>query len=153
MEEEPRDAVELTGATVTFIPVDRGTPYALIEWDMQMGAPSPPVHVHHKTDEGFYVTAGRFVFLLDGVRTYASPGTHVMVPMGHPHTFWNPGVRPARCLCIISPPGFEDYFRELAPLLASGDSENGPVEARRKLSAKYDIEIVGPPVDVTAERA
>jgi hypothetical protein len=30
-----------------------------------------------------------------------------------PHTFWNPTDQPTRLLEIISPAGFENYFREL----------------------------------------
>ena len=150
MDQESRETVELIGVTVTFIPTEPGSPYSLIEWDASPGSPSPPVHIHHKTDEGFYVMAGRFAFMLDGVRTHASPGAHVLVPMGHPHTFWNPGVRRARCLIILSPPGFEAYFRELGPLLARADSDEAALEARRGLSAKYDIEIVGPPIDTSS---
>jgi mannose-6-phosphate isomerase-like protein (cupin superfamily) len=146
IEGELRESVELTGVTVTFIPTEPGAPYSLLEWEAQVGSPSPPVHVHHKTDEGFYVMAGRFAFLLDGVQTYASPGAHVLVPTGHAHTFWNPGVRLAKCLIILSPSGFEGYFRELAPLLAATDAEDAAVEARRSLSSRYDIEVVGPPV-------
>jgi mannose-6-phosphate isomerase-like protein (cupin superfamily) len=145
VEEGSRERLDLVNATVTFIQMAPDTPYSLIEWDAKVGAPSPPVHVHHKTDEGFYVASGKFAFLLDGVQTYESPGAHVMVPMGHSHTFWNAGARPARCLVVISPPGFEAYFRELAPLLAGADSEEATIEARVQLSAKYDIEVVGPP--------
>jgi hypothetical protein len=51
--------------------------------------------------------------------------------------FWNPGDEPARLLEIISPAGFEEYFRELAPLLA-GD---GPpdVAALGALQARYAL--------------
>jgi uncharacterized RmlC-like cupin family protein len=111
------------------------------------------MHIHHKTDEGFYVLEGEFGFQVDGAVTHATPGIHVLVPKGHPHTFWNSGPAPARCLIVLSPPGFEAYFRELAPLLALVDSDEAAVEARRGLSAKYDIEVVGPPVDVASTKA
>jgi mannose-6-phosphate isomerase-like protein (cupin superfamily) len=140
------DRVELIGVTVTFIPVPAGAPYSLIEWDAQVGSPSPPLHLHRRTDEGFYVVSGTFGFLVDGVQASASPGTHVLAPKGHPHTFWNAGSTPARCLIILAPAGFEAYFRELAPLLAAAASEADTVEARRSLSARFDIEVVGPPV-------
>jgi mannose-6-phosphate isomerase-like protein (cupin superfamily) len=140
---EARETVDLIGATVTFIPMDPGTPYALVEWDAKVGAISPPVHVHHKTDEAFYVMSGKFAFLLDGVQTFESPGAHVLVPMGHAHTFWNAGRSPARCLVIVSPPGFEGYFRELAMLLATAESEDDAIQARVRLSARWDIEVAG----------
>ena len=145
MGDEPLDTVELIDATVTFVPMDSGTPYSLTEWDMQVGAQGPPIHIHHQTDEGFYVMAGHVGFVLDGVTTYGKPGTHVMVPKGHSHSFWNAGVRPAKCLLIISPPGFEQYFRELAAQLGDINTQEGSIEVRKKLSEKYDIEVVGPP--------
>ena len=66
---EARETVDLIGATVTFIPMGGASSYSLIEWEARVGAVSPPVHVHHKTDESFYVMSGTFVFLLDGVET------------------------------------------------------------------------------------
>jgi mannose-6-phosphate isomerase-like protein (cupin superfamily) len=148
-----KDQVELVGVTVTFVPMQPGAPYSLIEWEAEAGSPSPPVHIHHKTDEGFYVLEGEFGFQMDGAVTHAGPGIHVLVPMGRAHTFWNSGSAPARCLIVLSPPGFEAYFRELGPLLAMTDSEEAAVEARRGLSAKYDIEVVGPPLDLAAMKA
>ena len=145
MGDAPLDTVGLIGATVTFVPMDGGTPYSLTKWDMQVGAQGPPIHIHHQTDEGFYVMAGHVGFVLDGVTTYGKPGTHVMVPKGHSHSFWNAGVRPAKCLLIISPPGFEQYFRELAAQLGDINTQEGSIEVRKKLSEKYDIEVVGPP--------
>ena len=54
-----------------------------------------------------------------------------------PHAFWNPGDESAKLLEIISPAGFEEYFRELAPLLG-GD---GPpdVAALGALQARYEV--------------
>jgi mannose-6-phosphate isomerase-like protein (cupin superfamily) len=143
--DEPLDTVQLLGAKVTFVPMDSGTPYSLTEWEMQVGSEGPPIHIHHETDEGFYVMEGHFGFVLDGVTIYGKPGTHVLVPKGHSHSFWNAGVRPAKCLCIVAPPGLEKYFRELASRLGDIDSQDASIGVRKKLSEKYDIEVVGPP--------
>jgi mannose-6-phosphate isomerase-like protein (cupin superfamily) len=145
MDAEALDTVHLIGSKVTFVPMDESTGYSLTEWDLDPGADGPPLHIHHKTDEGFYVMAGHIGFLLDGITTYAKPGTHVMVPMGHVHSFWNAGVRPARCLLITSPPGLEQYFRELAAHLGDINSQEASIELRKSLSGKHDMEIVGPP--------
>ena len=145
MDDEHLDTVELLGAKVTFVPMDSGTPYSLTEWDLKVGSQGPPIHIHRETDEGFYVMEGHIGFVLDGVTTYGMPGTHVLVPKGHSHSFWNAGVRPARCLCIVSPPGLEKYFRELASRLGDTDSQEASIGLRKKLSEKYDIEVVGPP--------
>ncbi len=105
--------VQLGPFSIRYVHADAGSPYALLEWSAPPGTPSAPVHVHHRTDEGFYVLAGTFGFLLDGARFEAAAGSHVLVPRGRPHTFWNAGRHPATCLMLVSPPGLEHYFREL----------------------------------------
>ena len=52
------------------------------------------------------------VLLGDDVVT-AEPGTWVFKPRGQWHTFWNAGDTPCEIIEVISPGGFEDYFREL----------------------------------------
>jgi mannose-6-phosphate isomerase-like protein (cupin superfamily) len=147
--EEPADTIQLIGARVTFVPIDAGTPYSLTEWEVEPGTQGPPIHIHHLHDEGFYVMSGHFGFVLDGVTTYGKPGTHVLVPKGHEHSFWNAGARPAKLLCIISPRGLEEYFRALAAGLGKIDTQETSIELRKKLGQKYDIVVVGPP---TGER-
>jgi oxalate decarboxylase/phosphoglucose isomerase-like protein (cupin superfamily) len=95
--------------------------------------------------------AGHVGFVMDGFTTYGKPGTHVFVPQGHTHSFWNAGVRPAKCLVIISPPGLEKYFRELAERMGEIDSQEGSIELRKKLGEKYDIEVVGPPTGLVKQ--
>jgi hypothetical protein len=36
------------------------------------------------------------------------------------HTMWNAGPEPARMIEVISPAGFEHFFREMADLTAAG---------------------------------
>ena len=51
----------------------------------------------------------------------AGPGNWVFKPRNQWHTFWNAGDTPCEIIEIISPAGFEDFFRELAKVWASGD--------------------------------
>lgn len=140
--------VQLGAVTVRYVHADPSSPYSLLEWIAPAGAPSPPVHVHHATDEGFYVLAGTFGFLLDDERIEAAAGRHVLVARGRPHTFWNGGDETASCLIVLSPPGFEAYFGELARGLAESESEDAAIEVRKRLSARFDIEVVGPPIQL-----
>jgi len=41
-------------------------------------------------------------------------------PRGELHTMWNAGPDPARIIEVISPAGFEHFFREMAELAAAG---------------------------------
>jgi hypothetical protein len=67
------------------------------------------------------------------------------VPKGHAHSFWNAGARSAKLLHIVSPPGLEQYFRDLAAGLRDIDTQEGSIALRKKLGEKHDIEVVGPP--------
>ncbi len=142
----PAATVSVGPVTVTYLHEDPAGGYALLEWEAPPGAASPPVHVHQRTDEGFYVLSGVYRFLVDGKSIDGSPGSHVLVRAGTPHTFWNAGDVPARSLIILTPPEFAQYFRELSIGLADAKTDEDAIEARRRLSARFDIEVVGPPI-------
>lgn len=141
---EPTETIQLIGAKVTFVPMDEGAGYELTEWDVEPGEQGPPIHIHHEHDEGFYVMTGRFGFILDGITTYAKPGAHVLVPMGHEHSFWNAGARPARLLLISTPRGLGPYFRALAAGLGNISKQEDSIALRKKLAKKYDVEVTAP---------
>jgi len=138
--------ITLGEVTIRYVHAEASSPYSLLEWSAPPGTPSPPVHIHHHTDEGFYVTAGSYAFERDGERLLAPAGSHVLVPQGRAHTFWNAGNEVAVCLIVLAPPGFEAYFRELSAGLAQARSDDEAIELRHRLSASYDIEVVGPPI-------
>lgn len=61
------------------------------------------------------------------------------------HGFWNAGARPGKLLLIVSPPGLEQYFRDLAAGLGDIATQEASIALRKKLGEKYDSEVVGPP--------
>lgn len=64
----------------------------------------------------------------------AGPGTWVFKPRGQWHTFWNAGETPCEIIEVISPGGFEDFFREVAA--AWGD-----LERFAEINAKYELQM------------
>jgi uncharacterized RmlC-like cupin family protein len=79
----------------------------------------------------------------------AGPGDLVTKPRGIPHAFWNAGDEPARLLELISPAGFEDYFREMATALASADQDPAVLAA---IAARYHLDIDRATGPMLAER-
>jgi mannose-6-phosphate isomerase-like protein (cupin superfamily) len=138
--------IQLGDIRIRYVHADAAGPYSLLEWTAPAATQSPPVHIHHRTDEGFYVIDGRYGFFMDDEYMEAAAGSHVLVPKGHPHTFWNAGHESATCLIVLAPAGFENYFRDLAQGLDEADSDDAALDLRLRLSATYDIEVVGPPV-------
>lgn len=85
----------------------------------------PPQHRHARHDEGFYVVSGTARFTIGESSHQAAAGTLVMIPPGAPHTFANPGDRPAVLLNTFTPDLYVQYFREVRDLLASGQPPSG----------------------------
>ncbi len=78
-----------------------------------------PLHRHSREDEFSYVLTGTLGALLGDDVLTAEPGTWVFKPRNQWHTFWNAGDVPCEIIEIISPAGFECFFRELADVYAA----------------------------------
>ncbi|AKD04267.1 quercetin 2,3-dioxygenase [Pontibacter korlensis] len=70
----------------------------------------PPIHVHHREDEAFYVLEGRFSFVCGDEERLCQTGSFVYVPKGTAHTFKNIDEQPGKLLVTITPAGLEEFF-------------------------------------------
>ena len=115
---------------------DTGGAFCLVDYAAVPGFPGPPPHVHHETADMFFVLEGELTARLGDETLTLGPGSFVLVPPGTVHTFWNPSDRPVRFLSLMSPGGFEQYFRDLRD--AFGD---GPPDVARigEIAARYDV--------------
>jgi len=95
---------------------DTGGRFALIEHPLAARALASPMHRHRCEDEYSYVIAGQIGALLGDEVVIGRPGDLIFKPRQQWHTFWNAGDEPARILEMISPAGFELFFRELIEL-------------------------------------
>ena len=92
---------------------DSGGGFSLVEHPMAAHALAAPLHRHAREDEYSFVLEGEMGALLGDDVVFGKPGDLIFKPRNQWHTFWNAGDRPARVLEIISPAGFENFFREL----------------------------------------
>jgi quercetin dioxygenase-like cupin family protein len=126
-----------------------GGGFSLVEHPLPPRALGSPFHTHHNEDEYSYVLQGRFGVQLGDDTLEAGPGDLVFKPRGVAHAFWNAGDEPARLLELISPAGFENYFRELAPLLAAPERDQAAVD---EVVARYRLDIDFATIPTLAER-
>ena len=117
----------------------RGT-LGVAEFEVAPHAPTPPLHIHHAHEEGFYVLEGELEFLTGTQTERAGQGTFVMVPVGTIHTFSNPTDKPARFLNTFTPPLYLGYFEEFSKLLQASGALYPHQFA--ELMARYDTEVV-----------
>lgn len=113
---------------------ETGGRFSVVHHPIAPRALAAPLHYHHNEDEYSYVLQGTLGALLGDDVVTAGPGTWVFKPRGQWHTFWNAGDEPCHIIEVISPAGFEDYFREVAA--AWGD-----VEAFAGISEKYHLDM------------
>jgi quercetin dioxygenase-like cupin family protein len=92
----------------------------LLEFVVAPGYPTPPPHVHEREDELTYVIEGALEVEVGGDTRVVRAGETVLKPRGIPHAFRVHSDSGARFLEVLTPAGFEGYFREIADALERG---------------------------------
>jgi quercetin dioxygenase-like cupin family protein len=73
----------------------------------------PPLHVHEREDEAFYVIEGSLSVRMGDEEFEAPAGSFAFQPRGIPHTFRSSS-EGARVLLLVVPSGFEGFFHALS---------------------------------------
>jgi quercetin dioxygenase-like cupin family protein len=94
-------------------------------------------HSHSREDEFSLVISGTVGARVGDQVLEAAAGAYLVKPRGTPHAMWNTASVPARVVEILSPGGLEDYFEELAPILA----EHRTPPEYYQLAERYGITI------------
>ena len=111
---------------------------------------SPPLHVHHRDDEAWYVLEGSLTFQVADTVVAAQAGSFLWAPRGLPHSF-RVDSPTARLLGMAVPAGFEEFF------LATGRPARTPtippppdgppaIGALVAAAAEHGSEVLGPPL-------
>lgn len=112
--------------------------FSMVEHPMGPRALAAPLHRHTREDEYSFVLEGEVGALLGDDVLIANRGDLIFKPRNQWHTFWNAGDQPARILEIISPAGFEQFFRELIEL--GGVTKTEP-QVLGALCQRYELEM------------
>ncbi len=125
-----------------------GGAFGLVESWVPAGS-SPPLHVHRREDESFWVLEGRIRFRCGDEDIEAGAGSFVFLPRGIPHTFVVEGDRSAHILTLLTPGGGERFFVEGGRIPEGpGLPPPGPpeIEKLQRIAPGYGMEIIGPPL-------
>lgn len=137
-----RDGTLLPGIGVVFKVdgADTGGGLSIVEHPFEVGALVPP-HRHALEDEFSIVLEGEVGFRSEDQEVVLGPGGYIVKPHGEVHAMWNAGTTPARLIEVISPPGFEQFFRELADLNESGPPASAQMA---ELTQRYQLSFAEP---------
>jgi quercetin dioxygenase-like cupin family protein len=141
------------GDTYTILVAGKDTAgrYALIDMYIPPGG-GPPPH-RHDFEAMFSVLEGEIEFIFRGKKSVIRAGETINVPANAPHEFHNKSRQPARLLCLCSPAGQEEFFRELGVPVATrttpppslDEAAQGVFVAKVKaLVPKYRTELLAP---------
>lgn len=129
--------------------------FSIVHHSLAPGLLAAPLHRHHREDEYSFVLSGKLGALLGDEVVFAGPGSWVLKPRGQWHTFWNAGEAPCEIIELISPSGFEHYFRELAaiwpdvtklgPLLQKYELDMDP-QSVPTLCERFGLDVGPPPI-------
>jgi mannose-6-phosphate isomerase-like protein (cupin superfamily) len=122
------------GVRWTIDGADTGQRFSVVHHPMAPRALAAPLHYHNNEDELSYVIKGTLGALLGDEVVVAEAGTWVFKPRKQWHTFWNAADTDCEIIEIISPAGFENYFREVA-------SSWGDLEKFAEINKKYDLQM------------
>jgi mannose-6-phosphate isomerase-like protein (cupin superfamily) len=130
------DFAQLGGCGARFLVwgEESGGGFSLVEHPIPPRSLCAPLHRHAGVDEYSFVLEGRMGALLGDQVIYAEAGELAFKPRDQWHTFWNAGDEPCRILEIISPAGFEHFFREFA-----AGAQDGSLDVA-DLSRRYAID-------------
>jgi mannose-6-phosphate isomerase-like protein (cupin superfamily) len=147
-----RESVDLGGIGVTWkiAGAETGERFSVVHHPLAPRALAAPLHRHSREDEYSYVLEGTLGALLGDEVVSAGPGTWVYKPRAQWHTFWNDGDTPCEIIEIISPAGFEVFFRELADLFATAAEPD--LLRMGGLCARYGMEMETESVPGLCER-
>jgi quercetin dioxygenase-like cupin family protein len=105
----------------------------------------PPLHMHTREDESFYIIEGRFLFTVGEQSFEVGPGGFVFAPRGIQHSYRNISALPARKIVVITPGGFENFFREIGERatqrVAAPPHRPGLIEKGIAVATKYGLRI------------
>lgn len=103
----------------------------------------PPLHIHHKQDEIFFIVEGEYTFKVGEQVHHLQKGDTIFLPRKVPHTFAQTSEN-GRMYFLFQPSGkMEDFFRKLATYQAPPSPEEGA-----KLFADHGMKVVGPPLEI-----
>jgi quercetin dioxygenase-like cupin family protein len=109
----------------------------------------PPLHVHEREDEGFYVLEGSLeLWVGDEPPVKLVPGEYALAPHGIPHTYLA-GAEGAVALVTSMPGAFVEFVRAVGRPAERAELPvlDGPPDVERlaRIAAAHGITILGPP--------
>lgn len=115
--------------------------FSVLEHPIAPRTLASPLHFHHNEDEYSFVLEGMLGAVLGDEVILATAGSWVFKPRGEWHALWNAGDRSCRIIEVISPAGFENYFREVAAVFEDADGNAPDPDRFNAVNKRYNLDM------------
>jgi quercetin dioxygenase-like cupin family protein len=143
--------IGIVGDTYTILLPGEATAgrFTLIDMHIPPGG-GPPPH-RHDFEESFTILEGELEATFRGKKSTVKAGETISIPANAPHQFHNASTQPVRMLCVCSPAGQENFFKEVGVPVATRTApppELDPAEQAaflakaQSLASKYRTELL-----------
>lgn len=121
--------IGIVGDTYTILlsGADTAGRFCLIDMHIPPGG-GPGPH-RHDFEESFILQEGEVEATFRGEKSVVRAGETLHIPAKAPHEFHNVSDKPVRLLCLCSPAGQEDFFREIGVPVATRTTPPPPLNA------------------------
>jgi quercetin dioxygenase-like cupin family protein len=135
--------------TILLSGIDTAGRFTLIDMHVPPGG-GPPPH-RHEFEETFILLDGELQATFRGEKRIVRAGETIHIPANAPHQFHNASLKPVRMLCICSPAGQEEFFKEIGTPVATRTAPPPRVDAAQEaaffkkvmeLAPKYRTELL-----------
>jgi quercetin dioxygenase-like cupin family protein len=135
--------------TITVTGKDTNSRFCVISMYVPPGG-GPPPH-RHDFEETFFLLEGEMQVTLRGETSTVQAGDVINVPSNAPHQFHNASLHAVRMICICSPAGNDEFFREVGVPVATrttpppkldGEQMVAFLEKVKTLAPKYRTELL-----------
>ena len=136
--------IGLVGDTYTILLSGKDTAgrYCLIDMHVPPGG-GPPPH-RHDFEESFTVLEGEIEAAFRDEHLIVHAGEVLNIPANAPHQFHNKSHKPARLLCLCSPAGQEEFFREVGVPVATRTTPPPALDSAQQQELKAKTEALAP---------
>jgi quercetin dioxygenase-like cupin family protein len=121
---------------------ETGGRYCLIDMHVPPGG-GPPPH-RHDFEEMFQIIEGEIELTFRGQTQRAGAGSTVNIPANAPHAFKNISDKPARLLCMCSPPGLEAFFMAVGVKVDSRTAPAPKLSEQAQAAAMQKVKALAP---------
>lgn len=128
--------------TITISGEETGGRFCVIDMHVPPGG-GPPPH-RHDFEETFILLEGEIEATFRGSKFNVQAGDTINIPANAPHQFHNASNKPTRMLCICSPAGQDNFFKEVGVQVATRTTSPPKLDAKQQAEFIQKVRAIAP---------